>query len=352
MIVVMEVSATREEIKAVQSKLIKEGFSVHLSQGVARTIIGVIGDRTRAADLSLDVMPGVEKVIPILNPFKLASREFKSENTVLEIGQQVIGGEAVQIIAGPCAVEGKNQFLEAALAVKEAGATFLRGGAYKPRTSPYSFQGLAEEGLEILAEAREQTGLPVVTEVIDNRLVPLVASYADILQIGARNMQNFPLLREVSKIDKPVLLKRGAGATIEEWLMAAEYILLGGNHRVILCERGIRTFEDFTRNTLDLSAVPVVKRLSHLPVMVDPSHGTGKRWLVLPMAQAAVAAGADGLMIEVHPSPGDALSDGKQSLTPENFCSLVAGVRNVAQAIGRSLAQPQEQTVHKHPGVR
>lgn len=348
----MEVSATREEIKAVESKLIKEGFSVHLSQGVARTIIGVIGDRTRAADLSLDVMPGVEKVIPILNPFKLASREFKSENTILEVGQQVIGGKAVQIIAGPCAVEGKNQFLEAAFAVKEAGATFLRGGAYKPRTSPYSFQGLAEDGLKILAEAREQTGLPVITEVLDHRLVSLVASYADVLQIGARNMQNFPLLREVSKIDKPILLKRGAGATIEEWLMAAEYILLGGNHKVILCERGIRTFENFTRNTLDLSAVPIVKRLSHLPVIVDPSHGTGHWWLVPPMAQAAVAVGADGLMIEVHPSPGDALSDGKQSLTPENFRSLVAGIGNVAKAVGRSLALAQEQTVHKHPGVR
>jgi 3-deoxy-7-phosphoheptulonate synthase len=351
LIVVMDVLATQEEIKAVESKLIREGFSVHLSQGVSKTIIGVIGDRTRAADLSLDIMPGVEKVIPILNPFKLASREFKNEDTIFEVGQQVIGGEEVQIIAGPCAVEGKNQFLEAAFAVKEAGATFLRGGAYKPRTSPYSFQGLAEEGLEVLAEARERTGLPVVTEVIDSRLVSQVASCADILQIGARNMQNFSLLQEVSKVDKPVLLKRGAGATIEEWLMAAEYILLGGNHRVILCERGIRTFEDFTRNTLDLSAVPIVKRLSHLPVMVDPSHGTGKWWLVPPMAQAAVAAGADGLMIEVHPSPSSALSDGKQSLTPENLYSLVAGVKSVAQAIGRSLAQVQGQTIQKQAGV-
>jgi 3-deoxy-7-phosphoheptulonate synthase len=338
LIIVMEASATAKEIEAVRSKLISEDFSVHLSQGVSRTIIGVIGDRTRAFNLSLGAMPGVEKVVPILNPFKLPSRDFQPENTEIQVGGHVIGGNEVHIIAGPCAVESREQILETAWAVKEAGATMLRGGAYKPRSSPYSFQGLQEKGLELLAEARSETGLLITTEVMDTGFVPLVAQYADILQIGARNMQNFFLLREVAKVDKPVLLKRGPSATIEEWLMAAEYIMLGGNHRVIMCERGIRTFETYTRNTLDLGAVAVVKRLSHLPVIVDPSHGTGKWWLVEPMARAAIAAGADGLMVEVHPSPSEALSDGEQSLTPENFRQLVAGVRNLSRAIGRRLA--------------
>ncbi|HHW41943.1 MAG TPA: 3-deoxy-7-phosphoheptulonate synthase [Syntrophomonadaceae bacterium] len=343
MIIVMEASATRQEIEAVRTKLVQEGFSVHLSEGVARTIIGVIGDRTRALSLSLGVMPGVEKVIPILNPFKLASREFQQENTVIRVGKHALGGNEIQIIAGPCAVESREQLLETAFAVKEAGATFLRGGAFKPRTSPYSFQGLEEDGLEILAEAREKTGLAVVTEVMDPRQVPLVADYADVLQIGARNMQNFFLLKEVAKVNKPVLLKRGPSATIEEWLMAAEYIMLGGNYQVILCERGIRTFETFTRNTLDLNAVPVVKNLSHLPVVVDPSHGTGKWWLVKPMAQAGIAAGADGIMVEVHPSPSDALSDGEQSLTPENFRALMEGIKHIASAVGRCLPEIEVQ---------
>jgi 3-deoxy-7-phosphoheptulonate synthase len=334
----MEASATAKEIEAVRSKLVNEGFSAHLSQGVSRTIIGVIGDRTRAFNLSLGAMPGVEKVVPILNPFKLPSRDFQPENTEVRVGRHVIGGNEVHIIAGPCAVESREQILETAFAVKEAGATLLRGGAYKPRTSPYSFQGLQEKGLELLAEARSETGLLITTEVMDTGFVPLVAQYADILQIGARNMQNFFLLREVAKVDKPVLLKRGPSATIEEWLMAAEYIMLGGNHRVIMCERGIRTFENYTRNTLDLSAVAVIKKLSHLPVIVDPSHGTGKWWLVEPMARAAIAAGADGLMVEVHPSPSEALSDGQQSLTPENFRQLVAGVSGLSRAIGRRLA--------------
>lgn len=338
MVIVMEASATAEEIEALRSKLINEDFSVHLSQGVSRTIVGIIGDRTRALGLSLGAMPGVEKVIPILNPFKLASRDFQREDSRIAVGPHVIGGREIHLIAGPCAVESREQLLETAFAVKEAGATMLRGGAYKPRTSPYSFQGLEERGLEILAEAREQTGLLVTTEVMDARFVPLVSRYADIIQIGARNMQNFFLLREVAGIDKPVLLKRGASATIEEWLMAAEYIMLGGNHRVILCERGIRTFENYTRNTLDLSAVAVVKHLSHLPVIVDPSHGTGKWWLVRPMAGAAVASGADGLMVEVHPSPSEALSDGQQSLTPENFRSLTAAVRELSRTVGRCLA--------------
>ncbi|MGB9791266.1 MAG: 3-deoxy-7-phosphoheptulonate synthase [Thermacetogeniaceae bacterium] len=338
MIIVMKASATEQEIEAVRAKLVEEGFTVHISRGVSRTILGVIGDRTRALSLSLGVMPGVEKVIPILNPFKLASREFQQENTVIKVGQHMLGGKEIHVIAGPCAVESREQLLETAMKVKEAGATFLRGGAFKPRTSPYSFQGLEEEGLKILAEAREKTGLAVVTEVMDPRHVAMVAEYADILQIGARNMQNFFLLKEVAKVNKPVLLKRGPSATIEEWLMAAEYIMLGGNHQVILCERGIRTFETYTRNTLDLNAIPVVKNLSHLPVIVDPSHGTGKWWMVKPMAQAGIAAGADGLIIEVHPSPSNALSDGEQSLTPENFCSLMEGIKSVAEAVGRCLA--------------
>lgn len=345
MVIVMEASATEKEIEALRTKLIREEFSVHISQGVNRTVIGVIGDRTRALNLSLGAMPGVEKVIPILNPFKLASREFQQENTRIMAGRHIIGDREAHLIAGPCAVESREQLLETAFAVKEAGATLLRGGAYKPRTSPYSFQGLEEKGLEFLAEARERTGLLVTTEVMDTRFVTLVAQYADIIQIGARNMQNFFLLREVAKINKPVLLKRGPSATIEEWLMAAEYIMLGGNHQVILCERGIRTFENYTRNTLDISAIAVIKRLSHLPVIVDPSHGTGKWWLVQPMARAAIAAGADGLMVEVHPSPGEALSDGQQSLTPDNFRALVAEVRAIARTIGRTLPDESSQPV-------
>lgn len=287
-------------------------------------------------------MCGVEKVVQELSPFKLTSREYKQDNTIIHVGNQLIGGKELHLFAGPCAVESRSQLMEIACAVKEGGASFLRGGAYKPRTSPYSFRGLAEEGLELLAEASAATGLPIVTEVMDTRLVPLVARYADILQIGARNMQNFPLLEEVARTGKPILLKRGPGATIEEWLLAAEYIMLQGNDQVILCERGIKTFETQTRNTLDLSAVPIVKHLSHLPVIVDPSHGTGKWWLVPPMSRAAVAVGADGLLIEVHHSPAEALSDGEQSLTPEKFYKLVKEVREVALSIGRSLPSPTE----------
>lgn len=280
-----------------------------------------------------------------MSPFKLASREYKQNNTKIQVGNQFIGGKEVHLFAGPCAVESRSQLMEIAFAVKEGGATFLRGGAYKPRTSPYSFRGLAEEGLELLAEASAATGLPIVTEVMDTRLVPLVARYADILQIGARNMQNFPLLEEVATTGKPILLKRGPGATIEEWLMAAEYIMVQGNDLVILCERGIKTFETQTRNTLDLSAVPIVKHLSHLPVIVDPSHGTGKWWLVPPMSRAAVAVGADGLLIEVHHSPAEALSDGEQSLTPENYYKLVKEVQEVALSVGRSLPSPTEKRI-------
>lgn len=323
MIVVMEKNATAAQIDGVQERLRREGLQVHLSQGVERTIIGVVGDRSKVNMQSMEALPGVEKIVPIMQPFKLTSREFKEVDTVVEVGNCRFGDGSVQVIAGPCAVEGREAYLEAAHLVKNAGASMLRGGAFKPRTSPYSFQGLEEEGLKILAQAREETGLPVVTEVMDPRSIELVAQYADVLQIGARNMQNFFLLREVGKTDKPVILKRGPSATIEEWIMAAEYIVSGGNSQVIMCERGIRTFETYTRNTLDLSAIPVVKRLTHLPVIVDPSHGTGKWRLVEPMSLAAVAAGCDGLMIEVHQNPAEALSDGPQSLTPENFASLM-----------------------------
>lgn len=337
MIVVMNQGADKKEIQSVISKLEKSGFQIHLSEGVERTIIGAIGDKTRLGNLALEAMPGVEKVVPILAPFKLASRNFKSENTVITVGDIKIGGDAIHVMAGPCAVEGKEQLMESAFRVKEAGATLLRGGAFKPRTSPYSFQGLEEKGLEMLAEAREATGLYIVTEVMDARTLPLVAQYADILQIGARNMQNFFLLREVATVGKPVLLKRGPSATIEEWLMAAEYIISGGNQQVILCERGIRSFETYTRNTLDLTAVPILKHLSHLPVIVDPSHAIGKWRYVPPMARAAIAAGADGLLVEVHPNPSEALCDGPQSLTPENFQLLMEEVRQVSKAMNRTM---------------
>src|SRR5690606_15445805 len=285
-----------------------------------------------------EAMDGVERCVRIVQPYKLASRQFRPEPTGVEVGGRRIGGSELTVIAGPCAVESEEQIVTAARMVKEAGATMLRGGAFKPRTSPYSFQGLAEEGLRLLAVARAETGLPVVTEVMDTEDVELVAEYADMLQIGARNMQNFPLLKEAGRSGKPVLLKRGLSATIEEWLMAAEYIISAGNPNVVLCERGIRTFETATRNTLDLNAVPVVKELSHLPIIVDPSHGTGKWRYVTPMARAAVAAGADGLMVEVPPDPENAVSDGQQSLKPEKFRELMREVRAAARALGRELA--------------
>ncbi len=337
MILVMNHRASDDEIEAVIIRLEGMGFQIHLSRGVERTIIGAIGDKGHLIELDLEAMPGVEKVVPILRPYKLASRTFHEEGTVIRVGNLEIGGETIHVMAGPCAVESREQLLSAARIVKEAGATILRGGAYKPRTSPYSFQGLEEEGLELLAEARAATGLLIVTEVMDAKTLPVVAQYADILQIGARNMQNFFLLREVAKIDKPVMLKRGASATIEEWLMAAEYIMSGGNYNVILCERGIRSFETYTRNTLDLTAVPVVKHLSHLPVIVDPSHAIGKWRYVPPMARAAVAAGADGLIIEMHPNPVEALCDGPQSLTPDNFTEMMADLRRMAEVMGRKM---------------
>jgi len=342
MIVVMNHGAKDEQIQGVVERLEKEGFNIHLSQGVERTIIGAVGDKTRLSCLAIEAMPGVEKIVPILQPYKLASKEFKPEKTVIKVRHIEIGGDQIQIIAGPCAVESRDQLIETARIVKKAGATMLRGGAFKPRTSPYSFQGLEEEGLKILAEAREITGMPVVTEVMDTRSIDLVAEYADILQIGARNMQNFFLLREAANTQKPVLLKRGPSSTIEEWILAAEYIMAGGNNQVILCERGIRTFETSTRNTLDLSAVPLIKSLSHLPIIVDPSHGTGKWSLVTPMSKAAIACGADGLIIEVHPCPAEALSDGPQSLTGENFQKLVQETKAIAEAVGRPLGRVEE----------
>ena len=333
MVVVMKRGATPDQINAVNQRLLAAGFNVHRSEGINRTILGAVGDRQRMEACSLEAMPGVENVVSIMKPFKMASREFKTENTVIQVGEARFGDGSAPVIAGPCAVEGREQFIETAIAVKEKGALLLRGGAFKPRTSPYSFQGLGEEGLKIMAEAREITGLPIVTEVMDQKSVAMIAEYADIIQVGARNMQNFYLLKEVGKFNKPVLLKRGLSATIEEWLMAAEYILDSGNSQVILCERGIRTFETYTRNTLDLSAIPLVKQLSHLPVIVDPSHGTGKRELIKPMSLGAVACGCDGLIIEVHSNPAEALSDGPQSLTPDDFGILMERVRSIHRAI-------------------
>jgi 3-deoxy-7-phosphoheptulonate synthase len=337
MIVVMSHRASEGEIEAVLVRLEKIGFQIHLSRGVERTIIGAIGDRLTVGEISLEAMPGVEKVVPIIQPYKLASRTFQEKNTVVRVGNLEIGGDTIHVMAGPCAVESRDQLMQAARIVRDAGGTILRGGAFKPRTSPYSFQGLEEEGLMLLAEAREATGLLIVTEVMDVRTVSMVAQYADILQIGARNMQNFFLLREVAKIDKPVVLKRGPSATVEEWLMAAEYIMSGGNYNVILCERGIRSFDTYTRNTLDLTAVPVVKHLSHLPVIVDPSHAIGMWRFVSPMARAAIAAGADGLIVEMHPNPAEALCDGPQSLTPANFAAMMDDLKHMAAMMGRKM---------------
>lgn len=339
MIIVLKMGSTAEQIEEVSTRLTEEGLKVHLSQGVEKTIMGAIGDRQRIEALDLEALPWVEKVVPILAPYKLVSREFHPADTIIRVGGQEIGGSTVHVMAGPCAVESRAQILESAHAVREAGATFLRGGAFKPRTSPYSFQGLEEEGLRYLAEARDETGLLVITEVIDAKDVSLVADYADVLQIGARNMQNFVLLKEVAKCGKPVLLKRGPSATLEEWMMAAEYIMAGGNYQVMFCERGIRTFESYTRNTLDLSMVPALHALSHLPVIIDPSHGTGRWQLVHPMAKAALAAGADGLIVEVHPHPEKAVSDGKQSLTPEKFRSMMDDLARLTPALDRKLGK-------------
>ena len=338
MIIVLRPETTEKEIEHIVERVTKLGLKPHVSKGTERTIIGVIGPEDILRSTPLEAFPGVEKVIPVLAPYKLVSREFKKENSVIDLGKGIkIGGTELVIIAGPCAVENYNSLYETAKIVKSYGAKALRGGAFKPRTSPYNFQGLGEEGLKYLKEAGDKFSLPTVTEVMDTRDVELVVRYADVLQIGARNMQNFNLLKEVGLTKKPVILKRGLSATVKEWLMSAEYILAGGNMNVILCERGIRTFEDSTRNTLDISAVPVVKALSHLPIIIDPSHASGRRDLVEPLSKAAVAVGSDGLIIEVHIHPEDALSDGAQSLTPEGFGKIIPSLRAVAQAVGRKL---------------
>ena len=333
----MRHGATTAQIANVTARIEQMGCQAHLSQGEERTIIGVIGNGRPIDREQIERMSGVERAVSVLRPFKLASREFHPMDTVVPINGVSVGGQKLAIMAGPCSVESHEQLMETAQVVQEAGAHILRGGAFKPRSSPYSFQGLGEEGLRILAEARKATGMPVITEVIAPELVPLVTTYADILQVGARNMQNFALLHAVGESQRPVMLKRGMMATMEELLMAAEYILSHGNQRVMLCERGIRTFENYTRNTLDLSAVPMLKQLSHLPVIVDPSHSTGKWELVEPMARAAVAAGADGLIIEVHPHPEEALSDGAQSLKPARFAALLQSLKPIAEAVGRTL---------------
>jgi len=338
MIIVMKPEATQEQLNKVLTKLDSVGLKVHLSEGATRTIIGVIGDKRFIAQMPIEAMDGVEKMVSVTVDYKLVSREFKQEDTIVDVGGVLIGGSHLVVMAGPCAVESREQLLQSAEIVKKAGAHFLRGGAYKPRTSPYAFQGLEVRGLEMLAEAREKTGLKIVTEVVDVESVSVVSDYADMLQIGSRNMQNFQLLKTVGKTNKPVLLKRGLSATINEWLNAAEYIMSEGNYNVVLCERGIRTYEEYTRNTLDLSAVAAVKNISHLPIIVDPSHGTGRWELVGPMSRAGIAAGADGLMIEVHPNPAEALSDGKQSLTPENFTILMQEITSIAGIMGKILA--------------
>ena len=338
MVVVMDMNSTEEQIEIVNRRLDQLGFNTQMIRGVKRIVIGAVGDRPVNDLRDLQQMPGVEKIVPIMKPYKLVSREGKEDATVIEVRGIKIGGETVTIIAGPCAVETREQLLTAARQVKAAGANIIRGGAFKPRTSPYSFQGLEEEGLAILKEASLETGLPVITEVIDEHSLQLALDYVDLIQVGARNMQNFRLLKAVGQTDKPILLKRGMSATIEEWLMAAEYIMSEGNGKVILCERGIRTFETATRNTLDLSAVPMVKRLSHLPVIVDPSHATGDRGLVLPMSMAAIAAGADGLILEMHPEPASALSDGPQSLTPEGLQQVMQQLARIIPAVDRKLS--------------
>ncbi len=337
MIIVLRPDATKKQIDHLIEKVKKLGLKPMVSKGVERTIIGVIGEEDVLRVQPLEAFPGVEKVMPILKPYKLVSREFKPENSIVDVEGVKIGGKKIVVMAGPCSVENFDMLLDIGKKVKKAGASILRGGAFKPRSSPYSFQGLGEEGLKFLRDVKKETGLKIVTEVMDTRDVRMVEKYADILQVGARNMQNFNLLKEVGLSKKPVLLKRGMSATVKEFLMSAEYILAAGNFNCILCERGIRTFEDATRFTLDLNAVPLIKQLSHLPVIVDPSHGTGKWDLVDPMAKAAIAAGADGLIIEVHPNPEEAYSDGEESLIPYRFDAMMEGLRAVAKAVNRRI---------------
>jgi 3-deoxy-7-phosphoheptulonate synthase len=337
MIIVMKAQATEKEISSVVSKVESLGLKPHVSNDVERIIVGTIGDERLINKEQIEVFSGVENVIPILKPYKLVSKEFKQEPTIIKVNDVKIGGKEIIVIAGPCAVESEEQIVSTAFKVKEAGAKILRGGAFKPRTDPYAFQGLGEDGLKLLAKARELTGLSIVTEVMDTSEVELVSDYADILQIGSRNMQNFKLLKKVGKINKPVLLKRGLSATLKEFLMSTEYIMSEGNIEVILCERGIRTFVEYSRNTLDLNIIPVIKQLSHLPIFVDPSHGTGSYDLVEPMSKAGIAAGADGLVIEVHINPCESVSDAYQTLKPEKFKELMQNLKPICSAIGRSL---------------
>src|SRR5215470_5546949 len=337
MLIVMDAAATSEDVRRVVTTVQNLGLQAHPIPGAQRTAIGVTGNRGAVEAAAFENLPGVAEVIPVSAPYKLVSREAKRENTVVSVGGVPVGGQRVPVVAGPCAIESETQALETGRAVREAGASLYRGGAFKPRTSPYSFQGLGEEGLKILAKVREETGLPIVTEVLDTETTDMVAEYADCLQVGARNMQNFSLLKRLGKVRKPILLKRGMSATLEELLLSAEYLLAEGNYEVILCERGVRTFADHTRNTLDLSAVPYVQRISHLPIVVDPSHGTGKRNKVLPLSRAAVAVGADGLLVEVHDEPEHALSDGPQAILPDMFAQLVAEARQLAPVVDRTV---------------
>jgi 3-deoxy-7-phosphoheptulonate synthase len=341
MLVVMQSNATEEQVRAVCAQIESLGFRAHPMPGAGRTAIGITGNSGAIETGSLDSMPGVVECIPVSKPYKLVSRDLKRENTVVRIptpsGEVTFGGKAVGIVAGPCAIETREQAFTIAERVRGAGARLFRGGAYKPRTSPYAFQGLGEEGLKILAAVRDKFGLGIITEAIDNESLDLVEQYADVIQIGARNMQNFSLLKRAGRARKPVLLKRGMSATLDEFLMAAEYVMSEGNYNVILCERGVRTFADHTRNTLDLSVVPAVQRLSHLPILVDPSHGTGRRNKVLPLSRAAIAVGADGILVEVHHDPAKALSDGPQSILPEEFDELMREARAIAAVLGRTL---------------
>jgi 3-deoxy-7-phosphoheptulonate synthase len=341
MLIVMQHGAAQEQVQRVVDTIEEMGYQARPMPGAQRTAIGLVGNDGRVDATRLAALPGVREIIHVTQPYKQVSREWQPESTVVQVGAGVrIGGPEITVIAGPCSVESESQILETARLVRDAGASLLRGGAFKPRTSPYAFQGLGKKGLRFLAQAREETGLGIVTEALEPETVDLVAEYADVIQIGARNMQNFPLLRRAGRCGKPVLLKRGIAATITELLLSAEYLLAEGNHSVILCERGIRGFDPSTRNVFDVSAIPVVKELSHLPIVADPSHGTGRRSKVAPMARAAVAAGADGLIIEVHPQPDRALSDGEQSLYPDQFVAMMREIAGVADAVGRKIAEP------------
>lgn len=337
MIIIMKPETPEEKINWMKERLENKGMTVHLSQGEKYCVLGLVGDTSKIDPDQVQAIEDVEKIVHVQEPFKKANKLFHPVSTVIKVGNEEIGGKKLAIMAGPCSVESREQVIDIAKNIKKSRANFLRGGAFKPRTSPYSFQGLKLEGLEILKEAKQETGLPIVTEIMSPSMIEKFAEDADIIQVGARNMQNFDLLKELGKIDKPILLKRGLSATIEELLMSAEYILAGGNNKIILCERGIRTFSKYTRNTLDLSAVPVIKKLSHLPVIVDPSHATGKWWLVESLSKAAIAVGADGLMIEVHNDPANALCDGQQSIKPEKFDALMRDLKQIAQVVNREV---------------